>query len=188
MIPAALLACAAHVAPSTVAAIIRVESGGDPLALNVNGLPAGRQPHPVNRKAAVAQAERFIEAGYSVDLGLMQVNSRNLLALGQTVASMLDPCTNVRSGATILGADYAEAAQRFGKGQHALQAALSAYNTGTFWRGFENGYVARFYRRTAIPTVRVVASSVSQPPAASNPYAAGITVYQRETSHVRIID
>ena len=35
---AALLACAPNVAPVTLEAIIQVESGGNPLALNVNGL------------------------------------------------------------------------------------------------------------------------------------------------------
>ena len=38
LIPAALLACALNVHPVTLEAIVRVESGGNPLALNVNTL------------------------------------------------------------------------------------------------------------------------------------------------------
>ena len=81
MIPPALLACAPNVAPVTVQAIAQVESGDNPLAVNVNGI--GAQPPPAaNAQEAVHVAERYIASGYSVDIGLMQVNSRNLAALG----------------------------------------------------------------------------------------------------------
>lgn len=53
MIPAALLACAPNVAPATLEAVIRVESGGNPLAINVNGLPV--QPAPAATAAEAAQ-------------------------------------------------------------------------------------------------------------------------------------
>ena len=72
MIAAALLACAATEAPVTLEAIVRVESGGNPLALNVNHL-AGPQPHPATLAEAVSLAESYIGQGYSVDLGLMQI-------------------------------------------------------------------------------------------------------------------
>jgi phage/plasmid primase-like uncharacterized protein len=111
MITAVLLACAANVAPITLAAVIRVESAGNPLALHVNS-SVGPQPHPMTLADAVNLAERAIRLGYSVDLGLMQVNSRNLAALGYSIRQALDPCTNIRGGARILTADYAEAAQK----------------------------------------------------------------------------
>ena len=195
MIPAALLACALNVAPVTLEAVIGVESGGNPLALNVNGL-AGPQPHAGTPDEAATLARQYIAAGYSVDIGLMQINSRNLPALGTTVEQVLDPCTNIRSGATILTADYVQASQRFAPGQPALQAALSAYNTGSFSRGFENGYVARYYGRATIPSIAGIASPAaatpvvwraSPPPApAINPYTADINVYQREATNVPI--
>ena len=94
----------------------------------------------------------------------MQVNSRNLAALGVTIEQVLDPCTNIRIGATILTAEYAEAVHSRGEGQPALKAALSAYNTGDFYRGFANGYVARYYGRDGVPviagTVREAATTV----------------------------
>ena len=74
MIAAALLACAASVAPVTLEAIVRVESGGNPLALNVNHL-AGLQPHPATLAEAVSLAESYIGQGYSVDLGLIYLFS-----------------------------------------------------------------------------------------------------------------
>lgn len=194
MIAAALLACAVNVAPATLEAVIGVESGGNPLALNVNHLE-GRQPHAGTPDEAATLARQYIAAGYSVDIGLMQINSRSLAGLGYTVEQALDPCTNIRGGATILTANYVQASQRFAPGQPALEAALSAYNTGTFWRGFENGYVARYYGRPTIPSTTLIApiaATTMVTPAAPaqataiNPYTADINVYQREATDVPI--
>ena len=192
MIAAALLACAVNVAPATLEAVIRVESGGDPLALNVNRL-AGPQPHPATLPDAVRLAEHYIHRGYSVDLGLMQVNSRNLAALGYSIAQVLDPCTNIQGGARILTADYAEAVRSRGEGQAALQAALSAYNTGSFFQGFENGYVAKYYGPNGVPAlaggvgrtiVTAAASKRAAPP--PNPYTADTQIYVREVMNFHV--
>ena len=144
---ALLQACAPTVAPSTLARVIQVESQGNPLAIHVNGVALEQKPR--NAAEAAALARRYIAAGYSVDLGLMQVNSRNLERLGLTVPAMLDPCENLAAGALVLTDFFLSAAPRYRKPQAALQAALSAYNTGSFRRGFENGYVARYLKGPA---------------------------------------
>jgi type IV secretion system protein VirB1 len=193
MIPAALLGCAPNVAPVTLEAIIKVESGGDPLAIHVNGSPI--QPPPArDAKEASRIAARFIARGYSVDLGLMQVNSRNLAALGVTVEQGFDPCTNIRSGAAILAADYGDAARALGEGQPALRAALSAYNTGDFHRGFENGYIARYYGSVGVPALAgdtrtppvIVPAKEKIAPAPPNPYTSDTNAFEREPIDVRI--
>jgi type IV secretion system protein VirB1 len=163
MIAAALLACAANIAPATLDAVIAVESRGDPLALHVDGLR--RQPHPADAAEAARVALAYIRAGYRVDLGLMQVNSANLPALGLSVGQVLDSCTNVGAGGTILTADYAAAAQRWGEGQEALRHALVAYNSGRF-RG-DRTYLARYYGPGGIPVMVAAAYR-----AASNPHPA----------------
>lgn len=140
-------ACAAFVAPDTTTAIIAQESGGNPLAIHVNGLK--QQPRQAqSMQEAMQIATAFIMRGYSVDLGLMQVNSRNLPALGLRVVDAFEPCANIHAGATVLAADYVEASKATGPGRTALLAALSAYNTGNFYEGFLNGYVGRY---TLIP-------------------------------------
>jgi type IV secretion system protein VirB1 len=137
-----LLACAPNVAPTTLNAIIQVESGGNPLALHVNG--TDQQPPPARDAAQAARlAESYVGMGYSVDVGLMQVNTRNLTATGHSIQQALDPCTNILHGSTILSADYARASRTRGDDPYALLAAFSAYNTGDFHRGFDNGYVAQ---------------------------------------------
>lgn len=190
VIPPALLACAPNVAPITLQAIIEVESGGNPRALNINGMR--QQPPPTrDAKEAAQVAESYIARGYSVDIGLMQVNSRNLAALGITVEQVLEPCTNIRAAATILTVDYAEAARTRGDGQSALQAALSAYNTGNFYRGFANGYVTRYYGPGGVLALtggvrEVAAAKRAAPLPPPNPYTADTTVFVRETTNVRI--
>ncbi len=143
MLPEALLACAMMVHPVTLNAVVGVESGGRPAAIHVNGLAV--QPHPVDAADAAAIAHRYIAEGKTVDIGLMQVNSRNLADLNLTVEQVLDPCVNLHAGGAILARFYTAAAQRYGKGQLALAVALSGYNTGSDRRGLQNGYVARYY-------------------------------------------
>lgn len=72
--------CAPGVAPSTIAAVVHTESKGYQFALNVNGV--ARQPvRPTSAEAAAKVARAYIARGYSVDLGLGQINSRNMAAL-----------------------------------------------------------------------------------------------------------
>lgn len=138
--------CIHEVAPATIQKVIAVESGGNPLAINVNGLSRYKSPHPKTRDEAIASARHWIKLGYSVDMGLMQVNSRNLTAYGTDVAEMFNPCTNIRTGSRILYNAYLSAKQRDSRPTVAVQYALSLYNTGSMERGFRNGYVQRYVK------------------------------------------
>lgn len=132
--------CAPNVAPQTVAAIVQTESHGDPWALNVNG--ARRPARAKSAADAIAIAQRYVAAGYSVDLGLGQINSRNMRKLGLTWETVFDPCTNIAALGRVLSESYRAVAD----GRHpqtALRLALSMYNTGSTSRGFRNGYVAK---------------------------------------------
>ncbi|BCT69510.1 lytic transglycosylase domain-containing protein [Nitrosospira sp. NRS527] len=142
-----ILACAPSVAPTTIQEIIRVESNGNPLAVNVNRRKDAIFQHPMKIKSvqdAVIVSYAAIAAGHTVDMGYMQVNSANLKLLGYTVEDMFDSCKNITAGARILTMAYTAALPRYGDEQAALRAALSVYNTGDFTRGFRNGYVARY--------------------------------------------
>lgn len=151
--PAAIAAlasqCAPTVAPATVMAIVQTESSRDLFALNVNG---GRQPaRQTTAAAAVATAQRHVAAGYSVDLGLGQINSRNMSWLGLTWDTVFDPCTNVAALGRVLTANYNSAITGRDP-QSALRVALSMYNTGSQTRGFRNGYVARVVGNAGVAT------------------------------------
>jgi type IV secretion system protein VirB1 len=126
-----LQSCAVGVAPRTMAAIVSVESGGQPLAIYDND--THRSYAFADRRQAQSTATQLLAAGHNVDLGLAQINSSNLAGLGLSAENVFDPCTNLRAGAAILRRAYASAAQRFGPGQVALRHALSAYNSGSLF-------------------------------------------------------
>ena len=162
--------CAPGVAPETVLAIIQTESSGEPFALNVNG---GRQPGRQTSAAdAAATARRYVAAGYSVDLGLGQINSRNMRWLGLTWDNVFDPCTNVAALARVLTTNY-NAVSAGRDPQTALRVALSMYNTGSQTRGFRNGYVAKVVGNAGVTTLRApypptVSADVEAAPASSD--------------------
>jgi type IV secretion system protein VirB1 len=128
---ASLASCAQGVSPRTMAAVVSVESGGWPLTIHDNS--ADRSYTFTDRHKAVSTADVLLAAGHNVDLGLAQINSSNLAALGLTPAQTFDSCTNLHAGATILRRAYISAVRRFGAGQTALRFALSAYNSGSLF-------------------------------------------------------
>jgi type IV secretion system protein VirB1 len=173
ILPAVLLAIVSHVhaqgldivavgrrcmpeAPiSTLNAIVRVESGGNQNAMQIDfpktllrrwHLPAGTivlKRQPTNPQEALAWLHYFESYGIYVDLGLMQVSSYEAKRHKIDPESLLDPCTNMRTGWQILEEAYRIETATYGPGQTALQHALSRYNTGDTVRGFGNGYVQR---------------------------------------------
>lgn len=149
--------CIVEVHPSTVQKVIAVESGGNLLALNINGT---QQPQkPTTKAQAIKVAHDYIQRGYSVDLGLMQVNSKNLSRYGVTVEDMFEPCANLKIGSRILYDAYQRAWQNNNEPQAALQVALSIYNTGSPQRGFNNGYVRKYTNNALVIAPRTTSAS-----------------------------
>lgn len=166
----ALLAqCVPSVHPSTMGAIVRTESRGNAYALSDDGpsnLPWRtrktmlRSFNPGSLGEAVRITNELISNGHIVGLGLAQVNSRNLAKLGLTVEQALDPCTNLNAGGQILTKFYLQAQRKYGATEKALIAAISAYNTGDFVAGIENGYVGKVVRSGyTVPSLRVGGSA-----------------------------
>jgi type IV secretion system protein VirB1 len=160
--------CAPSVAPETLISVAHVESRFDPLAIGVNGRTP-RALHPASREAAIEQASRLIGAGSNVDLGLAQINGKNLGWLGLTVADAFDPCRNLAAAAKVLVANYTGAAQSASGEQVALKAAISMYNTGDRSRGFRNGYVQKVSRAAAYIVPALAPDATEDPPASVLP-------------------
>ncbi len=148
-LPAMIQQCAPNVGSTTMAAIIRTESGGHPWALNDNTIRISKQPR--TKEEAISVAKELIARGHSVDIGLGQINSKNLPRLGLTVEEVIEPCTNLKAAAAILTEGYGRAMKVHGPGQKALYAALSTYNTGSLERGFANGYVQKVVSSAGVP-------------------------------------
>lgn len=144
-----ILACAPNVAPSTIQEIVRVESKGNPLAININTRNGVKLKPTIKIKTArdaVAVTHAAMKRGHTVDMGYMQINSENLKRLGYTVEDAFNPCKNLAGGAKILTNAYTDSLAKHGSEQKALRAALSIYNTGNSTSGFHNGYVARYIK------------------------------------------
>lgn len=130
--------CVSSSAPSVLRYVAHVESRFDPLVLH-NDTKHISVAAP-SLAASAEQAKQWISQGHSVDIGLMQINSGNLSALGMTVEDALDPCRSLEAGASLLSSAYAQGASIADR-QAALLIALSRYNTGHPFAGLLNGYV-----------------------------------------------
>ena len=114
--------CAPGVAPATIAALAKVESGFETNAINDN--TTKREYKAADKAEAIAISQQLQKAGHSIDLGLMQINNQNFGWTGLTIEDAFDPCASMQAAQTIL-------------------TGFSKYNTGSRKRGFANGYVAK---------------------------------------------
>jgi type IV secretion system protein VirB1 len=147
--------CLPAVPLSTLSAIISVESGGNPNAMQIDfpravlkqwHLPEGTlrlKRQPATQREALQWLDYFERHGIFVDLGLMQVSTAEAQRRGLPVESLLDPCSNLRAGWQILDSAYQLEVKAYGPGQEALRHAISRYNTGDTRRGIDNGYLGR---------------------------------------------
>lgn len=167
--------CAPSVAPATIAAIVQTESQGFEWAINVNGL--GRKIVPTTREHATETARHYVALGYSVDLGLGQINSRNMKRLGLGWDNVFDPCTNIAAAGAVLSGNYHSVRAGLHP-QRALRIALSMYNTGSRSRGFANGYVGKVVGNAGVAdgirpvVIRAAISGPSTASAIANPIAS----------------
>ncbi|MER9303006.1 type IV secretion system lytic transglycosylase VirB1 [Mesorhizobium sp. M0496] len=155
--------CAPWVAPSTLAAIAKIESGFDTLVAHDN--TTGEQLRWIDHLEATRGIKERLEAQHSVDVGLMQINSKNFAILNLTPERAFEPCASLSAAAHLLESRYAGGTTAVAQ-QLALRRAISAYNTGDVTRGFANGYVRKvesaakdissLLERTLEPTARDV--------------------------------
>jgi type IV secretion system protein VirB1 len=144
--------CAPQVAPVTLAAIVQQESGGNPLALHDNA--TGKSYRPADMAEAAQLARELIAQGHSVDIGLAQINSRNLPSLGMTVDQVLQPCENLRAAQAVLLSGW----KRSGD----LRATLSAYNTGRLSSQVGAAYGAKVFGKAGVTVPAIPGGQMAQ--------------------------
>lgn len=174
-IPVLLKECVPSAHHLVLNALIKTESGGDPFVVHNNNNRVTVRSRTSDE--AIANAEDLIRQGYSVDMGLGQINSRNLPKLGLSVRQIFDPCTNIKAASTIYSWGLRMAVDKYGEGQQATFAALSVYNTGSLSAGFSNGYVGKVASKLGIQAHINYASISTQPKASilPSPYGAPLT-------------
>jgi type IV secretion system protein VirB1 len=182
--------CAPEVATEAVVPLVVTESGGDPLRINVNKGPRVRASS-ASQGAAIVR--RYMAAGYTVDVGLAQINSANFARLGVNPEEAFEPCTNLRLASKVLQEGF-ELASRHYTGLDAISATYSVYNTGTLRRGFRNGYVNRVWSAAralgsldTVPSLPVPPSAVgSAPPTELGGEGEGWVVGQIASNNVEV--
>ena len=154
--------CAPAVAPQTLAAIVRIESGFNPYAIGVVHGRLVRQPR--REDEAIATVKALQAAGWNYSAGLAQINRDNWSRYGLTARTVCDVCRNLSVGAAILRACFRRARPIHAHPQEALRAALSCYASGNFVTGFRVGYVRRITEAAAAGDTFVPAlTSVAKP-------------------------
>lgn len=123
------ISCAPEVAPQTMLAVVKTESGLNPYVIGVNG-PGGGARSFASAAAATAAAERLIAAGANVDLGLAQLNwkSGHLQRRGLPISAAFEPCTALSVGSQVLAHCWSRATGS--DEQSRLYAAVGCYNAG----------------------------------------------------------
>jgi len=138
--------CGPAVDPSLTKAIIQVESGGNPYAIGDN--TDKRSYFPASKSNAVQLASYLLSQRHNIDMGLMQMNSCHLGKSGLSLGGLFDPCSNVSFGTRLLAENFRTYSGNPDKRQ-VLFKVLSAYNTGSAWRG--PGYINRILEAAKAP-------------------------------------
>lgn len=133
--------CAPAVDPITVAAIVRVESAGNPYAIGVVGGRLARQPRSLAE--ALATANKLQADGWRFSVGLAQIYIKNVERFGLTVEQAFDPCTNLKKMSTVLHDCWSRSSRENRGGTWAMRAAISCYHSNSFHVGESLGYVDR---------------------------------------------
>lgn len=150
MLPMILLAsCAPLVDPVTMSAVVQNESGGNSLAIHDNA--TGKSYSPKSMADAVTLATKLISSQHSVDLGLAQINSKNLQWVGMTVEQSFDACSNLQASQQVL----VDAHKRSGGD---LQKTLQIYNTG---KTAGSKYASRVYGKAGVVVPAIPGGSMA---------------------------
>jgi len=152
------LTCGPSVHVDTLASVARAESSFNTLAIGDN--TAHRSYAPASLEQAIQTANALIARGHSLDLGVMQINTKNLRGLRMSVADAFDACKSMAGGSRVLVEGYRPAGSE--DSQVTLLRALSHYNTGNQQRGFTNGYVRRvqYAAQQVVPAIRLGGSPI----------------------------
>ncbi len=144
-IPKYIHQCAPQIAQSTMQAIIQTESKGNQLAIGLNGRHKLKY-QPLSQNQARNWVLYLETHGYNFDVGLAQINIKNIHKYGYRAVDALDPCINLKLASNVLKKSYFQARVKSGSDNEALVKTISAYNTGNYRSGIYNGYVQKVYK------------------------------------------
>jgi type IV secretion system protein VirB1 len=163
------------VAAETIATFAYAESRFNPNAVYDNTDRRGYAPE--TQAEASSLSAKLLAQGHSIDVGIMQINSRNFRRVGLDHLTAFDPERSIRAGVEILADAYRVCSD--GKSPEPLRCMASIYNTGRRTAGERNGYVARIYEaaEVLVPAIRKALpekpATAPEPAKAPAPHACG---------------
>jgi len=147
--------CAPAVSPEIMRALAKTESAMYPYVLSINypETSARRRGYdgkvlllrqPRSKSEAIHWANWYLSQGYTVSIGLVQVNVEMAPRLRIPPMALFDPCINLAAGAKIFLSGYATVPHS----QDGLLQAFSIYNSGSTYVGITNGYASTVLNNT----------------------------------------
>jgi type IV secretion system protein VirB1 len=150
-----MITCAPLVHPTTLRALIAVESAGNPYAVSVNypralasagaSPPPFAQPH--SARAALGLTRILLAHGFGTSVGLAQVNVEYVAGRNLRIADLFNPCINLAVAQRVL-LDCASIQPRGTalKAEERLSRTLRCYNAGASTTDPDNHYAAAVMR------------------------------------------
>ncbi|GAA5107321.1 lytic transglycosylase domain-containing protein [Bartonella jaculi] len=139
-----LAAAYAHaIRPTTLSAVVMPESCSHIYAIGFkDNYKLSHQPFML--KEDVATTKQLKQNGHNFDMGLGQINARNLEWFSMSLSNLFYPCKNLKAMQTALVCCYEHcyehAVSKNSSEQTTLQTALSYYDTADFKNGSANAY------------------------------------------------
>lgn len=90
-----------------MAAVVQVESGGDPFAMTMT--QRDDRTTPAIARLRKRSPTNLLVRGILWTPALLKSDSMNVVKLGVSVNTIVDPCINVHAGSAILASDYGAA-------------------------------------------------------------------------------
>jgi type IV secretion system protein VirB1 len=150
-----MLTCAPLVHPTTLRALIEVESGGNPYAVSINypqtlktagiDTPSFAQPH--SAREALDLTQRLQARGFSASVGLAQINIEHLADHELRMADLFNPCINLAvAQRVLLDCDSNQPQRNALNARVRLRRTLLCYNAGDYMTDMRNHYASSVMR------------------------------------------
>ncbi|MGF7157149.1 lytic transglycosylase domain-containing protein [Bartonella heixiaziensis] len=156
-------ACAPAIHPMMLSAVVMQESRGSIYAVGLN------DDHKLSHqsstlKEVIAITKKLKQDGHNFDMGLGQINAKNLKWFSMSLSNLFDPCKNFKAAQAALTYCYERAILACSSEQTALQAALSYYNTVSFKSGSINLSTNAYVQKVASYVGEKIPVRLSQKP------------------------
>nr|WP_255616721.1 transglycosylase SLT domain-containing protein [Microvirga puerhi] len=136
--------CAPQVPAATIAAIVRVETDFNPLAIRLNSTGGPGLPRqPLSKAEAITRAKLLLAAGQDLDLGLAGIPADEFEKSGLSIEQAFEPCQSLRMAARLIEPVWTAAAKQAGPQVAEREALATYYGRGDASAGREAGYVER---------------------------------------------